>query len=91
MAYNYGLYPGTTHKVTSSGSSAASSTAFNAQTVFVRIVTSAAGHIKFAAAPTAAATDIYIPAGWVEIFKVAPGDKVAFIGSGDLYATELSG
>ena len=52
MAYNYGLYPGTTHKVTSSGSSAASSTAFNEQTVFVRVVASAAGHIKFYATPT---------------------------------------
>jgi hypothetical protein len=90
MAYNYGLYAGTTHKVTSSGSSAASSTAFDDATIFVRVVASAAGHIVFASSPTATNSDIYLPAGQIEVFKVAPGDKVAFIGSGDLYATEMS-
>ena len=70
MAYNYGLAPGTTHKVSPSGSSAAASTAFNADTVFVRIVATAAMNIAFAATPTAAATDLYIPAATVEILKV---------------------
>ena len=69
MAYNYGLAPGTTHKVSPSGSSAAASTAFNADTVFVRIVATAAMNIAFAATPTAAATDLYIPAATVEILK----------------------
>ena len=56
MAYNYGLAPGTTHKVSPSGSSAAASTAFNADTVFVRIAASADMHIAFAATPTVTAT-----------------------------------
>ena len=70
MAYNYGLAPGTTHKVSPSGSSAAASTAFNADTVFVRIAASADMHIAFAATPTAAVTDLFIPADTVEIIKV---------------------
>jgi len=91
MAYNYGLAPGTTHKVSPSGSSAASSTAFNADTVFVRIAASADMHIAFAATPTAAATDLFIPADTVEIIKVPEqGVKFAAIGTGDCYATEMS-
>ena len=91
MAYNYGLAPGTTHKVSPSGSSAASSTAFNADTVFVRIAASADMHIAFAATPTAAVTDLFIPADTVEIIKVPEqGVKFAAIGTGDCYITELS-
>ena len=91
MAYNYGLAPGTTHKVSPSGSSAAASTAFNADTVFVRIVATAAMNIAFAATPTAAATDLYIPAATVEIIKVPEqGVKFAALGTGDCYATEMS-
>ena len=70
MAYNYGLAPGTTHKISPSGSSAATSTAFNAETVFVRIVATAAMNVTFAATPTATAADLYIPAGTIEILKV---------------------
>ena len=91
MAYNYGLAPGTTHKISPSGSSAATSTAFNAETVFVRIVATAAMNVTFAATPTAAATDLYIPAGTIEILKVPEqGVKFAALGTGDCYITELS-
>jgi len=91
MAYNYGLAPGTTHKVSPSGSSAATSTAFNADTVFVRVVATAAMNIKFAASPTAVATDLYIPAATIEILKVPEqGVKFAAIGTGDCYITEMS-
>ena len=66
-------------------------TAFNADTVFVRVVASAAMNIKFGASPTAAATDLYIPAATVEILKVPEqGVKFAAIGSGDCYVTEMS-
>ena len=91
MAYNYGLAPGTTHKVSPSGSSAAASTAFNEDTVFVRIAASADMHIAFAATPTAAVTDLFIPADTVAIIKVLEqGVKFAAIGTGDCYATEMS-
>ena len=75
MAYNYGLAPGTTHKVSPSGSSAAASTAFYADTVFVRIAASADMHIAFAATPTAAVTDcgvppIFVPAALADILPV---------------------
>ena len=90
MAYNYGLRPGTTHKVSPSGSSAASSTAFDKETVFVRIAASADMHIAFAATPTAAVTDLFIPADTVEIIVPEQGVKFAAIGSGDCYVTEMS-
>ena len=54
MAYNYGLRPGTTHKVSPSGSSAASSTAFNSETVFVRIAATAAVSYTHLTLPTKA-------------------------------------
>ena len=91
MAYNYGLRAGTTHKVSPSGSSAASSTAFNSETVFVRIAATAAMNIAFAATPTAAATDLFIPANTVEIIKLPEiGVKFAALGTGDCYVTEMS-
>ena len=91
MAYNYGLFPIKTQKVTSSGSSAATSAGMLAHTQFVRIVASANGHVAFGASPTATTSSMYIPANDIEIIKIRPGEKVAFIGSGDLYVTELSG
>ena len=48
-------------------------------------------NIAFAATPTAAATDLYIPAATVEILKVPEqGVKFAALGTGDCYATEMS-
>ena len=48
-------------------------------------------HIAFAATPTAAVTDLFIPADTVEIIKVPEqGVKFAAIGSGDCYVTEMS-
>ena len=91
MSYNYGLFPIKTQKVTSSGSSAATTDALLAHTQFVRLVSTANGNVAFGASPTASTSTMYIPANDIEIIKVRPGEKVAFIGSGDLYVTELSG
>ena len=36
-------------------------------------------------------TAIFIPADQPEIFKVSPGEKVASIGSANVFVTEMSG
>ena len=91
MAYNYGLFPIKTQKVTSSGSSAATSDGVLAHTQYVRLVATANGNVAFGASPTATTSTMYIPANDIEIIKIRPGEKVAVIGSADLYVTELSG
>jgi hypothetical protein len=39
---------------------------------------------------TADASSIFIPADQPEIFKVSPGEKVAFIGTAEISITEMS-
>ena len=90
MAFNYALKPGTTQKVSPSGSSAATATAFGSQTEYVRVAADADVHIKFGASPTATSSDIFLPADQPEIFKVSPGEKMAAIGTGNVSVTEMS-
>ena len=78
--------------VRSVNTSSQQSTATDANTEYVRIMSDTNGvHIAFGASPTATTSTMYIPANDIEIIKIRPGEKVAFIGSGDLYVTELSG
>ena len=78
--------------VRSVNTSSQQSTATDANTEYVRIMSDTNGvHIAFGASPTATTSSMYIPANDIEIIKIRPGEKVAFIGSGDLYVTELSG
>lgn len=58
-------------------STSVASTAFGSQTYQIRIAASAACFYKVDTAPTAAATDAYLPANWVEYVKVTPGQKIA--------------
>jgi hypothetical protein len=58
-------------------STSVASTAFGAQTYQIRIAAPAACFYKVDGAPTAAATDAYLPANWVEYVKVTPGQKVS--------------
>lgn len=58
-------------------STAAASAAFGTQTYRVRIANPADCFVKVDAAPTAAATDAYFPAGSVEYLTVTPGQKVS--------------
>ena len=94
MSFNYGLRP-TTHQGKTSGGTSAQSTAFGSQTEYVRIASDADIYILFGANPTAVATanssTIFIPADQPEIFKVSPGEKVAFIGTAEISITEMSG
>ena len=83
------MIPKTTQKVTSSGSSVQSS-AFGAHIEYVRIVADADFHIAFGVNPTATTSSIYVPVDDVEYFKVSPGEKVAVIGSVNLYVSDLT-
>jgi hypothetical protein len=90
MAYNYGLRPGVTQKISPSGSSVATSNAFGSQTEYVRVAADADVHIVFATTPTATANDIFVPVDKPEIFKVSPGEKMAAIGTANVSVTEMS-
>lgn len=83
---------GSTQTITTSGSSAAISTAFASGTRIVRIVATEDIHLKFATSPTAATSDPFLPANQVEYFKVTAGEKVAAIqnsAAGTVYVTEM--
>lgn len=85
---------GATQSITTSASSATGS-AVGAQTYAVRVVATAAAHIRFSQpAVAAAATDCYISATQVgEYFRVAPGDIPTAIqdsAGGKVYITELT-
>tara|TARA_R100001440_G_scaffold19860_3_gene33457 strand:+ start:2305 stop:2574 length:270 start_codon:yes stop_codon:yes gene_type:complete len=86
---NFAMRPVTTQKVNSSGSSAASS-AFGSNIEYVRVCADADCHIEFGTSPTATTSKIFLPSKDTEYFKVSEGEKVAVIGSVNLYVTELS-
>jgi hypothetical protein len=86
---NYAMRPITTQKITSSGSSVASA-AFDNNIEYVRIAADADCHIEFGVNPTATTSKIFVPAKDTEYFKVSGGEKIAVIGSVNLYVTELS-
>mgnify|MGYP005729822053 FL=1 len=94
MSFNYGLRPTKTQKIASSGSSSAVTDVFGSQTEYVRIAADADCHIEFggnaSSNPTATSSTIFIPADQPEIFKVSPGEKVAALGSANVFVTELS-
>ncbi len=62
-------------------SSAASSSAFNANTRFICISTPGAQAVcvKFGSAPTATTSHLRLPANGLYFFGVKPGDKVSLI------------
>jgi hypothetical protein len=81
--------------VATSATSVASS-AFGAQTFRVRVATNVAAGVFYrlgdpAATPTATTSDIFLPASWVDIVHVTPGQKIAAIssaGTGTVTITE---
>jgi len=86
---HFAMRPVTTQKVNSSGSSTASS-ACGANVEYVRVIADADCHIEFGVAPTATNAKIFLEAKSYEYFKVSEGEKVAVIGSVNLYVTELT-
>ncbi len=83
------MRPITTQKLSSSGTSSATD-AFGNNIEYVRIVADADCHIEFGIAPTATSSKIFLPAKDIEYFKVSGGEKVAAIGTANLYVTELT-
>ncbi|BAQ88405.1 hypothetical protein [uncultured Mediterranean phage uvMED] len=85
--------PGATQTVAVADSSAASS-AVNAQTRDIRVVSTVDAYVEISSAPTASSSSFILPAFTVEYLRVAGADKVAFlrIGSttGTARVTELS-
>ncbi len=56
--------------------------AFGAQTYWIRVVANSACHIRVynaADSATAATSDPFLPANWVETIKVTPGQKISAI------------
>ena len=84
-----GMQVKSTEKVSSSGTSAQSA-AFADNIYYVRVVADAACHIEFGSNPTATTSKVYVPADDIEYFKVSPGEKVAVIGTVDLYVSQLT-
>ena len=84
-----GMQVKSTEKVTSSGTSAQSA-AFADNIYYVIVVADAACHIEFGTSPTATTSKVYVPADDIEYFKVSPGEKVAVIGTVNLYVSQLT-
>lgn len=61
------------------GGSSTPSSAFNAQTKFVRVHTDVICSVAFGVSPTAVITAKRMAAGQTEFFGVRPGDKIAVI------------
>lgn len=89
----------TTQAVAYTGT-AASSSAFGTQTYQVRVVANSACHILVGASPSAATSDPFLPANFVEYLQVNPGEKISAIRAasgglvtatdGTLWVTELT-
>ena len=86
---HFAMRPVTTQKVNSSGTSAQSS-AFGSNIEYVRVVSDADCHIEFGVNPTATNAKIFLPSKSEDYFKVSEGEKVAVIGTVNLYVTELT-
>lgn len=89
---------GTAHKLTVSGTSAATEV-FNASTKVVRVCSSVAAYIKIGPKPSegqdlaATADDVLLPAWTIENIEVAQGDQLAalqFSSGGTLSVCELT-
>lgn len=90
----------TTQTVPYTGTAAASTNAFGTQTRQIRVVSNSACHILVSGAPTAAATDPFLPANWIEYLTVNPGEKISAVQAatnglvtataGTLWVTELT-
>lgn len=85
------IFPGTSQKKTTSGSSQQSS-AVGANTTIVRLYATQDTYVEIGSNPTATTTtSMFLPLGFVEYFGITPGHKIAYIQStsaGTLFITE---
>jgi hypothetical protein len=64
-----------------------------AQTRRVRVIVTTAAYVKIGNDPTAATSDVYMPANVAEVFNITPGQKVSAVqvsSGGTLHVTELA-
>lgn len=90
---SYRVIPGTGQTLAIGAASVASS-AFGSVTNYVRLAATGACHVEFNGSPTATASSAFIAANnRGEVFRVAPGSKVAVIqdgtSTGNLSVVEL--
>lgn len=84
------LYPATHQSVSYTATHGVISNAVTSS--IIRVVCTTVAHIKIGTAPVATTSDVYMPAGVVEYFRVEPGVKVSAIQSaagGTLHVTEM--
>jgi hypothetical protein len=74
----YGLWPAVAEQTVAIGT-VTSSSAFNAQTRFIRVHVDAICSIEIGAAPTATTSTARLAANTTEYFAVAPGHKISVI------------
>lgn len=102
MAYNHDIWRIVTSRnlaYNSSAGAAASTTSVAAQTYAVQLSypgsTSSTGglHVLIGDAPVADSTSPFLPANWVQVYQISPGQKISAIsndaGAGTLNITEL--
>lgn len=85
--------PGASQTIAYTATSGVVASAVGTQTYLVRIVTTSDAFVKIAAAPVAAAADVFMPANTPEYFVINPGEKVAAVqvsAGGNLHITELT-
>ena len=78
-----------TQKVNSAGTSTQSA-AISDTIFYVRIAADADCNIEIGVNPTATTSSIFLASKDYEYFKISPGEKVAVIGTVNLYITELT-
>lgn len=92
MAFSSSGRYGATQELTTGAASVASA-AFAVQTYQIRVACTSACRIRIGdGTPTAVATDTLLPANWVDVITVSPGQKIAAIqdvAGGKLTVTEL--
>ena len=83
------MKPKSTQKVNSAGTSTQSA-AISDNIFYVRIAADADCHIEIGVNPTATTSSIFLASKDYEYFEISPGEKVAVIGTVNLYVTELT-
>jgi hypothetical protein len=84
-----GMKPKSTQKVNSAGTSTQSA-AISDNIFYVRVAADADCHIEIGVNPTATTSSIFLASKDYEYFKISPGEKIAVIGTVNLYITELT-
>jgi len=72
-------FPAITTQTVTIGASSAASSAFNAKTRLVRVVSDVDCHIEYGTSPTATTSKTFLPAYVPEYFGVDGGNKIAVI------------